>query len=86
MENKGQRKSSTCEQSLKDCVRRHEPAHIGRLLETMKCKFSTLNTEIWNESHIAWGPFQTLIFQLYKALHGIFSKNTENPKEKPKIH
>ena len=29
---------------------------------------------------------KTLIFQLYKALHGTFSRHTENPKGKPKIH
>ena len=29
---------------------------------------------------------KTLIFQLYKALHGTFTKHTENPKESPKIH
>ena len=52
----------------------------------MKDKFFALKTEVWNESHIIWEPFQTLIFQLYRALHGIFRKHTENPKGKPKIH
>ena len=51
----------------------------------MKGRFSTLKTEVWNESHIAWEPFQTLNFQLYKSLHGIFQTHTENPTEKPKI-
>ena len=43
-------------------------------------------TEIWKEFHIIWEPFQTPIFQLYKALYGIFQEHEENPKEKPKIH
>jgi len=51
----------------------------------MKSKFSTLKAEVWNESHIIWEPFQTPIFQLYKALHGIFQKHTKNSKGKPKI-
>ena len=46
----------------------------------MKGKFFALKTEVWNESHIIWEPFQTPIFQLYKVLHGIFKKHTENPK------
>ena len=52
----------------------------------LKGKFSPLKTEAWNESYIAWKPFQTPIFQLFKALHGIFQKHTENPKGKPKIY
>jgi len=44
------------------------------------------NLYFWNESNIIWEPFQTSIFQLYKALHGTFSKHTEIPWEKPKIH
>ena len=51
-----------------------------------KNKFSALNIEIWNESHIISEPFQTFIFQLYKVLHGSFSKHTKNSKGKPKIH
>jgi len=43
-------------------LRRHEPTHVGRVSETMKCKFYALNTKVWNETHIAWGPFQTSIF------------------------
>ena len=38
--------------------------------------------EVWNESYIAWESFQTPFFPLHKALHGIFSKHTENPMEK----
>ena len=67
-------------------VRKHEPAHTARVPETMKDKFFYINIEVWNESHIIWEPFQTLIFQLYKALHGTFSKHIENPKGLPKIH
>ena len=52
----------------------------------MKDKFSALKIEIWNESYIVWEPFQTFIFQLYKALHGVFQKHIENLKGKPKIH
>ena len=44
----------------------------------MKGKFSALKTEVWNESHIIWEPFQTPIFQLYKALHGIFQKHRKS--------
>ena len=45
-------------------------------------------TEVWNESHIVWEPFQTPFFPLYKALHGTFSKYTEilQEKKKSKIH
>ena len=42
--------------------------------------------KVWNESHIVWELFQTPFFPLYKALHGIFSKHTEIPLEKHKIH
>ena len=30
--------------------------------------------------------FKPLFFPLYKALHGTFSKDMENPKRKPNIH
>ena len=52
----------------------------------MKDKIFCIQAKVWNESHIIWEPFQTFIFQLYKALHGIFQGHTENPKEKHKIH
>ena len=52
----------------------------------MKDKFFYTKAEVWNEFHIVWEPFQTLIFQLYKALHGTFQKHTENLKGKHKIH
>ena len=52
----------------------------------MKGKFSTLKTKVWNEFHIVWEPFETPIFELYKALHGIFQGYTKNSKGKPKIH
>ena len=52
----------------------------------MKDKFSALKIKVWNESHIIWEPFQTPIFQLYKALQDIFRKHRENLKGKPKIH
>ena len=48
--------------------------------KVIKGKFFSIKCEVWNESHIVWEPFQTPIFQLYKALHGIFQKHTENPK------
>ena len=59
---------------------------VARVLETMKNKFFYINLEVWNESHLIWEPFQTPIFQLYKALHGLFQKHTENLKGKLKIH
>ena len=67
-------------------VRRHEPMHAARVLETIKDKFLCINVEVWNEFHIVWEPFQTPIFSLYKAIHGTFSKDTKNPKRKPKIY
>ena len=54
--------------------------------ETMKGKFFCIKVWFWNESHIVWEPFQTPIFQLYKAIHSSFSKHTENPKGKHRIH
>ena len=42
----------------------------------MKDKFYVLKIKVWNEFHIVEEPFQTPIFQLYKALHGIFQKYT----------
>ena len=57
-------------------VRRHKSVYAARVLET----------EVWNESLIIWEPFQTPIFQLYKALNGTFSKDRENLKGKPKNH
>ena len=42
--------------------------------------------EVWNKSHIICESFQTSFFPLYKTLHGTFSKHTEIPQEKYKIH
>ena len=36
-----------------------------------------IKAKVWNESLIVWEPFQIPIFQLYKALHGIFQGETE---------
>ena len=75
------------------CVCGPKPAHIGTLLRMQlgfkkhkKGKFSAIMAKIWNESHIIWELFQTPFFPLYKALHGTFSRNTEIPREKYKIH
>jgi len=60
------------------CICRHELAYTtlklayaGMSLHTqvgfqkpMKDKFFELKTKIWNESHIVWDPFQTLIFTI----------------------
>ena len=46
-------------------------AYVARVSEVMKGRSFALKTEVWHESHIVWEPFQTLNFQLYKALHGI---------------
>ena len=35
-----------------------------RLEKYKKNKFSIIMTEVWNESHIVWGPFQTPFFPL----------------------
>ena len=59
--------------------------HI-RVLETYERQIFCINVEVWNESYIVWEPFQTPIFSLYEAIHDTFSKHTENPKRKPKIH
>ena len=86
LENKGQRKPTVC-------IQRPHAAYAGTSLRMQlgfqrhkKRKFLALKTEVWNESHIIQEPFQTPIFQLYKALHGTFSKDRESPKEKSKIH
>ena len=51
------------------CVRRPKHAYAGTLLckqlgfqRHKKDKFSTIMAEVWNESHIAWEPFQTPLF------------------------
>ena len=61
------------------------PTYIARVPESYKRQVFCIKAEVWNESHIVWEPFQTPIFQLYKALHGIFQKHTKNSKGKPKI-
>ena len=55
-------------------VCRHEPAYIVKVQEAMKGRFYALKIAVWNESHNVWELFQIPIFQLYKALHGIFQK------------
>ena len=75
-----------CIHKLDICVHTHRSAYVARVPEAMKCKFFYIKVEVWNESHIVWEPFQTPIFQLYKALHGIFQEDTENPRGKHKIH
>ena len=52
----------------------------------MKDKLFYIKVEVWNESHIVRESFQTPIFQLYKALYGIFQKHTKILKGKHKIH
>ena len=66
------------------CARRHE--HAAKVSETYKRQVFYINVEVWKKSHIVWELFQTHIFSLYKAIHGTFSKHTENPKGKPNIH
>ena len=75
------------------CVCGPKLAYIGTLLRMQlgfkkyeKGKFSTIMAKILNASHIIWEPFQTPFFPLYKALHGTFSRHTEIPREKYKIH
>ena len=67
------------------CICRPHTVYAGTILLTQlgfqrykKCKFSTLKTEVWNKSHIVWELFQTSIFQLYKALHGTFSRHRKS--------
>ena len=85
-ENRRLRKSLVCVCRSDARVRRHELMHAFRVPKTMKDKFFCINVEVWNESYIVWEPFQTPIFSLYNAIHGTFSKHTENFKGKPKIH
>ena len=68
------------------CIHRHRSTYIARVLETYERQVFYINVKVWNDSHIVWEPFQTSIFSLYKAIHDTFSKHTENPKGKPKIH
>ena len=46
-------------------------AHTGLILRThvgfqkyKKMQVFCINSEVWNESHIVWEPFQTLIFTI----------------------
>jgi len=41
----------------------------------MKDKFFYIKTEVWNESHIIWEPFQTPIFNCIKP-YMVYFKNT----------
>ena len=66
-----------CVRRLDICVCIHEPVYAARVSKTMKNKFFWIKADVWNKSHIVWEPFQTPIFQLYKALHGIFQRATE---------
>jgi len=52
LENKRPRKPSSYVHKSNARVRRHEPMHITRVLETMKEKFFIINFVVWNESHI----------------------------------
>ena len=85
MENKRLRKPRPAYAGLMHACR-HEPAHIARVSKTYERQVFCINVEIWNESHIDWELFQTLIFSPYKAINGTFSKHTENPKGKPKFY
>ena len=75
------------------CVHGPKHVYVGTLLHTQlkfqlhkKDKFSTIMAKVWNECYIVWEPFQNPFFPLYKTLHGTFSRHTEIPQEKPKIH
>ena len=62
-------------------------AHTARVSETYERQvFCIKDWGLELKSYIVWEPFQTPIFQLYKALYGIFQKHTENPEGKSKIH
>ena len=69
----------------KACVRRHIPTYAARVLEAWKRQVFYNNGWglEWIPHHL--GAIPNPIFQLYKALHGIFQKHIENPKGKPKI-
>ena len=57
----------------------------ARVLETMKGKFSALKLR-FGMNLTSSGGHSTPIFSITKAIHGTFSRDTENPKGKPKIH
>ena len=57
-----------------------------RVLESYERQIFYIKSEVSNESYIIWKPFQTPIFQLYKAIHGIFQKDRKIRKGKHKIH
>ena len=78
LEDKSQRKPMIC-------ICRHKLAFAGISLHSQlgfqrhkKNKLFALKTEVWNEFHIIWEPFQTPIFQLYKALYGTFSRDRKS--------
>ena len=82
MENESQRKPTVCVHRHKPAYAGHTPVYRGTSLCTQlgfsrhkKGKFFELKTKVWNESHIVWELFQTLIFRLYKVLHDIFSRH-----------
>ena len=85
MENKGHENLSLYTHTHV-CVHRHEPTYVARVLERYEMKVLYIKAKVLNESYIVWEPFQTPIFQLYKDLHGLFQKHTENLKGKLKIH
>lgn len=68
------------------CVCRYKSVYTAKVPEVMKGRFSALKSKVWNESHIAWRPFQTSFFTIYKVIYGSFSKTHRNHKGKPKIH
>ena len=74
-----------CVRRFNVCIRIHGLVYAAKVLEAMKDKFFCIQAKVWNKSHIVWEPLQTFIFQLYKALYGIFQGHTENPKEKHKL-
>ena len=86
LENKRPRKPLVCVRRVELAYTSLMHVHIVRVLETYERQIFCINVEVWNEFHIVWEPFQTLIFSLYKAIHGTFSKHTKNPKGNPKIH
>ena len=101
MENKGNKNPRACARKYAYVYTCSRPAYAytgmhthARVPKTMKDKFSAFEAGIWNESHIVWELFQTLIFFSIKShtwyLQNIqkilrenlkFTRNSESKRE-----
>ena len=56
--------------------------YAAKVPESYERQVFCIKDEVYNEFHIIWEPFQTPIFQLYKALHEIFQNTTKKSQAK----